>query len=203
MLLGWRERGGGNLGLLMGLGALGAGRSRHDGRRVSNLPVVFVVAAGSGRVGAGDGVVGQVRIVSGLCIRTTYSAAIRPVLAVFLVSVVSEVRHYSTLPLPSPWVVANTLVTSRPPPAARQLDGNASIILYMYINMHMVNTPSSHRSRSYMPIPNDECSNPRTHKPASPRAHQPKPTPSCLQQTPALHGHTSQPLTRPFSRRSK
>lgn len=90
--------------LLMGLGPLGAGRSRHDGRRVTNLPVVFVVAAGSGRVGAGDGVVGQVRVVSGLCIRTTYSAAMRPVLAGFVVCVMSEVRHYSTLS--SPWSIS-------------------------------------------------------------------------------------------------
>ena len=63
MLLGWRERRGKLLLLLMGLGPLGAGRTRHDERRATDLPVVFVVAAGSGRVGAGDGVVGQVRIV--------------------------------------------------------------------------------------------------------------------------------------------
>lgn len=78
VLLGWRVRRRGDVQLLMGLGPLGAGRTRHDKRRVTDLPVVFVVAAGSGRVGAGDGVVGQVRIVSGLCIQTTYAAAMRP-----------------------------------------------------------------------------------------------------------------------------
>jgi len=62
MLLGWRKRRRGELlVLLVGLGPLGAGRTRHDRRRVAVLPDVLVVVAGSESVGAGVGVVGQVR----------------------------------------------------------------------------------------------------------------------------------------------
>ena len=54
--LGWRQRRRGELLVLVGLGPLGAGRTRHDEKRDTVLPVVVVVvvvvvAAGSGRRG--------------------------------------------------------------------------------------------------------------------------------------------------------
>src|SRR5258706_1364873 len=59
MLLGWRVRRRGDLQLLMGLGPLGAGRSRHDKRRVTTYPSCSSSRRAVGVSGRGVGAGGQ------------------------------------------------------------------------------------------------------------------------------------------------